>query len=183
MTSTRQHTALLIHSVTDNSSLNCISSSKGKRIVTFQLQEVAKCKPGHFSAPGTSHHNVSFDLVTYDCNFNAMHHCAHRKGCTSRAQHVVRSRYYHSSLPLASTALLLLVWPLSWLPAQPQPVTREVPAAQDWGCPRCPLVCPASGWGSGALLCHPMGTPPAASLSPQGAILPCNAQAAANSRV
>lgn len=182
MTSTRQHIALLICSVTDNS-LKCISLSKGKTIMTFQLQGTAKCKPDWFIACGTSHPNIF--LVTSDCCFNGVHLCAHRKGSTSGA-HVVNSRCHHSSRFTSRTLPAPTSPPanpdLGLTPSLPQAALREMHNTKGWGCPCClPPVLLMAGE-LGPCPANPMERSPAASPSPEGATLPRSAQAATNSR-
>lgn len=98
-----------------------------------------------------------------------------------RAGATARHRHLHQE-PCLCPALLLLVQTLTWLPAWPQAVPRQVPDAQGWGCSHClPTALPLAG-AMGSYPATPVETPPAASPSPQGATVPCSAQAATSSR-
>lgn len=94
-----------------------------------------------------------------------------------RAGATARHRHLHQE-PCLCPALLPLVQTLAW----PQAVPRQVPDARGWGCPHClPAALPLAG-AVGSYPATPVGTPPAASPSPQGATVLCSAQAATSSR-
>lgn len=98
-----------------------------------------------------------------------------------RASGTARHRHLHQE-PCLCPALLPLAQTLAWLPGSPQAVPRQVPDARGWGCPHClPAALPLAG-AVGSYPATPVGTPPAASPSPQGATVPRSAQAATSSR-